>query len=584
MQDYQLILSLTFFLIYFLFKLGVGPFYTWTIEVYNACPTNTLLPVSIVPKLVYFPILFFLLYFNFIEFYKFWTTFLLVIGFTSIFIGSFGIFGTVKLKEIYAWSSIIHTSNIIIMFSTFSKHTLTFIAFYLLTYCLVSIGFILVLITIKNKNTGQLIKTTHELSGLSFTNQGLYILVIILFASNAGFTPFISFFMKFSLLSLISFNYGVLLIIGVGLLNIIGSIVYLKILRNVISYNLDLFQLRKSSNHFNTLETNLSYSVSWFFNFLCLIIIFSFFFYNGFLNYFSFYHKPLFINEDLLNYYLILPETINDSIYINNLIEQTTPVMYFLPETVISTEIPTAAAIAATDPTDPDSLSKILKELLLNNYKIKEEWVKAITNSVLLHDIKPSSEIIVPEYLKDITLDKFNSREEWLWAVLNSIRKDEAFLASLAIPEPINTATIDDFNTEEEWVQAVLNSIYEDEIFFAQLAVPEYLYDITPDKFNTIEEWLWAILTSIYEDETLGKDLIMPEYLKNITPDKFSTKEEWIIATVKKIIEHDIIDPKTGIPNFIFDMTIDKFNTPEEWVTALMNAIVSFKYPLDISC
>ena len=61
MDNPELILSITFLIIYFLFKLGAGPFYTWVIDVYNSCSTGVLLAVSVIPKLVYIPVLVYLL-------------------------------------------------------------------------------------------------------------------------------------------------------------------------------------------------------------------------------------------------------------------------------------------------------------------------------------------------------------------------------------------------------------------------------------------------------------------------------------------------------------------------------------------
>jgi|JI61114C2RNA_FD_contig_123_32953_length_2591_multi_5_in_2_out_0_2 NADH-quinone oxidoreductase subunit N len=145
LEDFELIFAITFIMIYFLFKLGAGPFYTWTVEVYNACTTSALFIVSLLPKLVYFPVLFFLLFFNFIEYYAYWTNLLVVMGILTVFIGSFGILITDKLKEIYAWSSLIHTGNLLIMLSCISTVTLTFLMFYLLSYYLISYGFILLI-------------------------------------------------------------------------------------------------------------------------------------------------------------------------------------------------------------------------------------------------------------------------------------------------------------------------------------------------------------------------------------------------------------------------------------------------------
>lgn len=230
LQDFEMLFAIFFIMIYFLFKLGAGPFYTWTIEVYNACSTGALFIVSLVPKLIYLPMLFFLLYYNFLEYVKFWSVLLLVIGLLTVFIGSFGILITDKLKEIYAWSSITHTGNMIILLSILSKISLTFLMFYLISYYFISFGFVIILISLQNSTTGRFIKTINQLNGINMLNSSFYLISIVILASAAGFTPFLSFFMKFSLLTLISSNYGIFITLLVGLLNIVGSVAYLRML------------------------------------------------------------------------------------------------------------------------------------------------------------------------------------------------------------------------------------------------------------------------------------------------------------------------------------------------------------------
>ena len=297
LQDFEFVFAITFIMIYFLFKLGAGPFYTWTIEVYNACTTSALFIVSLLPKLVYFPILFFLLFFNFIEYYLYWSNVLVAMGLITVFTGAFGILITDKLKEIYAWSSIIHTGNLLIMLSCISTVTLTFLMFYLISYYLISFGFILLITSLRNWITGWFIKTVGELGSLSLTYSNFYFLAIILLASAAGFTPFLSFFMKFSLLTLISTHYGVFLTIIVGLLNIIGSVAYLRMLWNIIGFNFELFNYRFREQLPTFLDVKMSYRTAWLFNVLIVLIIFSFFFYNDFISFFAYYSNPLFIDE-----------------------------------------------------------------------------------------------------------------------------------------------------------------------------------------------------------------------------------------------------------------------------------------------
>jgi len=182
-----------------------------------------------------------LIYFNFLHLHLHWEPILLSVGIITSFAGSFGILFTSKLKEIYAWSSILHTGNILCICSCITSLTFVFVFFYLVGYGLISYLFILLIISLKNRRTGRFIKTLDELFVVTRLNSFFYFIAILIFASSAGFTPLISFFMKFSLFYSLAHCYGPFLIILLGLLNIIGSFTYLKILRSIISFKINFF-------------------------------------------------------------------------------------------------------------------------------------------------------------------------------------------------------------------------------------------------------------------------------------------------------------------------------------------------------
>ena len=271
-EEPQLIISLFFFIFYFLFKLGAGPFYTWTVEVYSSCSSGILIAVSLIPKLVYFFVLFVILYLNFLPLYFLWSNLLLTMGLLTIFFGSLGIIQAFKLKEIYAWSSLIHTGNILCIFSCISKETISLMYFYIFNYVFISIGFIFIFLSLKNRQTGRFIKTTHELFSVNGLMSLFSLPAIIVLASSAGFTPFASFFMKFSLFSLLSQTHSPFLALFVGFFNIIGSSVYLKILRSLIGFNINSFENRKNTFYSSSVSVELSYKLSIILN-LCLLII-----------------------------------------------------------------------------------------------------------------------------------------------------------------------------------------------------------------------------------------------------------------------------------------------------------------------
>lgn len=153
--------------------------------------------------------------------------------------------------------------------------------------------------SLRNKITGWFIKTVAELTYIANLNSNFYILAILLLASASGFTPFLSFFMKFSLLTLISSNYGIFITLLVGLLNIVGSVAYLRMLWNIIGFNLNNFTLKSKILPESYLEINLPYSIGWLCNYVVIIILFSFIYYKDFIALFSFYQSPIYLFDKI---------------------------------------------------------------------------------------------------------------------------------------------------------------------------------------------------------------------------------------------------------------------------------------------
>jgi hypothetical protein len=158
---------------------------------------------------------------------------------------------------------------------------------------------LLLILTLWNKITGWFIKTTLELSSINYLSSSFLIVSIIIISSAAGFTPLLSFFMKFSLFSIISINYGMIISLMVGLLNIIGSVAYLKMLWNMIGYNLISYQNWKKLKPYANLTLYINYRMAWFTNILCLVICLGFFLYNEIIYNFCYVNRPIFVDSDI---------------------------------------------------------------------------------------------------------------------------------------------------------------------------------------------------------------------------------------------------------------------------------------------
>lgn len=92
--------------------------------------------------------------------------------------------------------------------------------------------------------------------------------------------------MKFSLFTLISHQHGIALGIAVGLVNIIGSVAYLRMLRSMIGFNLNFFSFKKKKKPNVPIVISVTYGFGFFLNVLCLLICLGYFFFTEFIDFF----------------------------------------------------------------------------------------------------------------------------------------------------------------------------------------------------------------------------------------------------------------------------------------------------------
>lgn len=221
-------------------KLGLAPFHFWSLEVYeNSLSIITFFFITLT-KLSYFIILFriynFFIYksifiFNFI---------LILIGFLSIFIGSFANLRQKKLKILLTYSSISHMGYIILSFSSNSLLGLEIGYFYLLIYFFSNIIIWFIILMLKKKVKNYNIKYSKTISDfiLLYKSNKIFSfgLLLVLF-SIAGVPPIIGFFAKLGVfLSLISEQILIFSLITL-FCSIISTFYYIRLIKIIYFEN-----------------------------------------------------------------------------------------------------------------------------------------------------------------------------------------------------------------------------------------------------------------------------------------------------------------------------------------------------------
>jgi NADH-ubiquinone oxidoreductase chain 2 len=236
----------------FLFKVSAAPFHFWSPDVYDAIPTIVTTFVAIIAKISIFIFFLELVHYtsNSLFNYEFsWTTSLLVSSLLSLIIGTVLGLSQVRIKRLFAYSTISHVGFILLALSINSIESIQAFIFYLMQYSisnlnafviLVSIGFSLFYYTNKTEEYKELaekdnspIQLVSQLKGYFFINPALALSLTITIFSFVGIPPLIGFFAKQMVLSAALDSGYVFMALVAILTSVISAVYYLNIIKQI---------------------------------------------------------------------------------------------------------------------------------------------------------------------------------------------------------------------------------------------------------------------------------------------------------------------------------------------------------------
>ena len=245
-------ISLLILSVGFLFKISAAPFHFWSPDVYDAIPTIVTTFVAIIAKISIFIFLLELVHYtsNSLFNYEFsWTSTLLVSSLLSLIIGAVLGLTQIRIKRLFAYSTISHVGFILLALSINSIESIQAFIFYLMQYSitnlnafviLVSIGFSLFYYVNKTKEYKQLaekenspIQLISQLKGYFYINPVLALSLTITIFSFVGIPPLIGFFAKQMVLSAALDSGYVFLALVAILTSVISAVYYLNIIKQV---------------------------------------------------------------------------------------------------------------------------------------------------------------------------------------------------------------------------------------------------------------------------------------------------------------------------------------------------------------
>ena len=236
----------------FLFKASAAPFHFWSPDVYDAIPTIVTTFVAIVAKISIFIFLLELIHYTSNSLFSFqysWTSGLLISSLLSLIIGSVVGLTQIRIKRLFAYSTISHVGFILLALSINSIESIQAFIFYLMQYSISNLNAFIILISIgyslyfyinsseeynnledKNNSPIQLIS---QIKGYFDINPYLALSLSITIFSFAGIPPLLGFFAKQMVLSA-ALDSGYIFITLIAILtSVISAVYYLNIIKQI---------------------------------------------------------------------------------------------------------------------------------------------------------------------------------------------------------------------------------------------------------------------------------------------------------------------------------------------------------------
>lgn len=263
---YILFIGFLLVLISFFFKIGSVPFHIWLPDVYEGVATIITAFFALVPKIVIFNLILKIIFIikNYVEIEINYILF--ISGLLSILIGSIGAIYQVTLKRLLSYSAIGHTGFLLLCNSIFNIEGLISFIFYITIYILITLNIFAIILQIQQKTSGTSIKYINNLSHIYKNNVMLGSAFVIVLFALAGIPPLSGFFSKLYLFIALLLKGNLFIALIAILISVIGSVYYLKIIRNII------FLKDKKKNYLlYTLTTSGSYIIIY-------VLIFNLFF------------------------------------------------------------------------------------------------------------------------------------------------------------------------------------------------------------------------------------------------------------------------------------------------------------------
>ena len=226
-----IVVGIVFILSGLIFKISAVPFHMWTPDVYEGSATPITAFFATAPKMAAMCMLVNILYGPFSGAFESWQQIIIFVSIASMSLGSFVAIRQTNIKRLLAYSSISHMGFALIgLISPLSQLGVQALLIYMLIYIVTNLGVFACIISLE-KNEGETISNTNDLSGLSKKYPFISFSMAMLMFSFAGIPPLAGFFGKY-LIFRSAIENGLIEIAVFGLIiSVVAAFYYIRIIK-----------------------------------------------------------------------------------------------------------------------------------------------------------------------------------------------------------------------------------------------------------------------------------------------------------------------------------------------------------------
>ena len=226
-----IVVGIVFILSGLIFKISAVPFHMWTPDVYEGSATPITAFFATAPKMAAMCMLVNILYGPFSGAFESWQQIIIFVSIASMSLGSFVAIRQSNIKRLLAYSSIAHMGfSLIGLISPLSQLGVQALLIYMLIYIVTNLGVFACIISLE-KNEGETISNTDDLSGLSKKYPFISFSMAMLMFSFAGIPPLAGFFGKY-LIFRSAIENGLIEIAVFGLIiSVVAAFYYIRIIK-----------------------------------------------------------------------------------------------------------------------------------------------------------------------------------------------------------------------------------------------------------------------------------------------------------------------------------------------------------------